>query len=199
MGLEEILKSIDEKVKRQVEEIKKEAQKEEGRILEQAKKRAEQHKKRIIKEAKKQIEEEMRRELIKVRREEKKKTLALKTELLSKVFKEAMERFLNSDPKEYLSLMKEAIVESIKEGKQEFLLSPQDKKIIDKNFFKEVEKSIKNKKGGKYEVRFTFDDSIKEKGFIIKGEDMFINATVPTLFSVIREEEEIEIAKILFG
>ena len=199
MGLEEILKSIDEKVKRQVEEIKKEAQKEEGRILEQAKKRAEQHKERIIKEAKKQIEEEMRRELIKVRREEKKKTLALKTELLSKVFKEAMERFLNSDPKEYLSLMKEAIVESIKEGKQEVLLSPQDKKIIDKNFFKEVEKSIKNKKGGKYEVRFTFDDSIKEKGFIIKGEDMFINATVPTLFSVIKEEEEIEIAKILFG
>ena len=61
-----------------------------------------------------------------------------------------------------------------------------------------MEKALKAK-GKKPEVKFTFELDKKEKGFIIKGEDMFINATVSTLFSVLKDEEEIEVARLLFG
>ena len=198
MGLEEIFEGIDNKANQQVKEIEKEAQQKREEILKQAREKASEHKERIIKEAKRQIEDEMRRELIKVRREEKKKTLALKSELMDEVFKEAMNRFLNLKKEEYLSLMKEAIVAGVKGGKEEILLSPGDREIFNKDFFKEVEKSLKAK-GKKPEVKFTFELDKKEKGFIIKGEDMFINATVSTLFSVLKDEEEIEVARLLFG
>jgi len=198
MGLDEILRSIDKKVKQEVDEIKKEAEEQRKRILEEAVKRAKERKKQIIQEAKQQIEDEMRRELIKVRREEKKKILTLKTEMMSEIFQEAKDRFLNLEKKEYLSLMRDALVASIKHGDEEVLISPQDKELVDQDFIREIEKAIREK-GKAPRLKFTFSLDEKERGFIVKSKDVLVNSTISTLFSVLKDEEEIEVARLLFG
>jgi len=198
MGLEEVLKGIDEKVTQEINRIKREAEEEKNKIIERAKKEAQERKERIIEEAKREIEENRRRELIRVRREEKKNTLSLKAELMDQAFREAKDKFLNLDKKEYLSLVKDVLVANIKRGYEEILMSPQDKELVSKDFIKEVEKAV-SIKGQKPNLKFSFDLDEKDRGFIIKGENMLINATISTLFSAIRDTEEIEVAMRLFG
>ncbi|RLE13832.1 hypothetical protein DRJ04_03530 [Candidatus Aerophobetes bacterium] len=198
MGLDEILKSIDEKVKQEVNEVEKEAEEQKERILEEAKKRAQERKKQIIQETKRQIEDEVRRKMIKVRREERKKILTLKSEIMSEVFQEAKDRFLNLEKKEYLSLMRDALVASIKHGDEEVLISPQDKELVDQDFIREIEKAVREK-GKAPRLKFTFSLNEKERGFIVKSKDVLVNSTISTLFSVLKDEEEIEVARLLFG
>jgi len=198
MGLEEIFKSIDEKVKREVDSIKREAEEQKKKILEEAEKKAEERKKQIIKDSKKQAEEQMRKELIKVRREEKKKILTFKSEVMEEVFREAQNRFLNLKKEEYLSSIKQNLISNIKRGDEEIIMSPRDKELIDVNFLDEIKKAV-IAKGQKPKLKFIFELNKEERGFIIKSKNVQVNATVSTLFSTIKDKEEIEVARLLFS
>ena len=197
MGLEEIFKSIDEKVKKEVDSIKKEAEEQKEKILEEAEKKAKERKKQLIEDGKKQVEEQMRKELIKVRREEKKKILIFKSEMMAEVFREAKNRFLNLKKEEYLSLIKKNLVINIKRGDEEIIMSSRDKELADVNFLEEIEKAVAAK-GQKPKLKFIFKLNEGERGFILKSKDVQVNATVSTLFSTIKDKEEIEVARLLF-
>lgn len=198
MGLEEVLEGIDKKVRQEVGKIKREAEREKKKIIEEAKREAEERKDKMIKEAKKQIEEEVKRELIRVRREEKKNILNLKTELMRQVFQEAKDKFLNMGKEEYLRLIKDVIVANIKRGDEEILMSPRDKKLVSKDFIKKIEKTLASQ-GIKPGLKFSFGLDEEDRGFIVKGENVQINATVSALFLAVKDTEEIEVARILFG
>lgn len=196
MGLEEILKSIDEKVDQEEKRIKEEMEKEKNSILDKAKEEAKQRKEKILETAKKNLEEEKRRKLVQVRREENKQILNLKRKLMDEIFDEARKKFLNLDKKEYLSLMKEALIASLDQEGEEILISPQDKKLIDNSFIEEVEKSLSEKK---VKLKFVPRLDEGERGFIIKKENVEINCTLSSLFSTIKDKIEIEVARQLFG
>jgi len=196
MGLEDILKSIDEKVNQELEKIRKEAEEEKKKILERAREEAEQHKEKILRVAKKNLEDEKRRKLIQIRREEKKETLRLKRKIMDEIFQEAKEKFLNLDKQEYLSLMKEVLLTNLSQGEVEIIISPRDKKLMDKSFIQEVEKSLSEKK---VKLRFLPQLDEGERGFIIKEENLEINCTLSSLFSAVKDKIEIEVAHHLFG
>ena len=197
MGLEEILKGIDGKVKQEVDDIEKAAEEERRIILKEAEQKAKERKRDLIEKAKWQIEEEMRRELIKVRREEKKKILTLKSEIMGKAFQEAKDKFLSLKKDDYLSLMKDVLVAGIKRGDEEIVLSPRDKELMHGDFLKEIEKAL-TAKGQEPNLKFVLGLDEGERGFIIKSEDVQINATFSTLFSLVKDREEIEVGRLLF-
>ncbi|MBE0477950.1 hypothetical protein IBX65_02365 [Candidatus Aerophobetes bacterium] len=198
MGLEEILKGIDEKVNEEVNKIRKEAEEEKRKIIERANKQAQERKKQIIEEGKRQVDEEMRRKLVEVRREERKNILTFKAEMMRQVFAQAKKKFLQIDEKEYLSLMRDVLVASIRRGDEEILISPGDKDLVNKDFIKEIEKAI-SEKGIKPALKFSFELDEEDRGFIVKSEDVQINATISTLFLMVNDREEIEVARRLFG
>jgi len=197
MGLEDILKGIDEKVKAEVARIKQEAEEEKEKIIDDALKRAELQKEGIISAGKKEIDDEMRRKLVQVRREEKRKTLDLKKKIMDEVFQEAKEKTLTINSDEYLSLMKQIIFNNLNQGDEEIIFSPRDSKIIDGEFVKEVEEFVRSK-GKNPKLKFLPELDENERGFIIRSKDVQINCTVSSLFSVLKDKIEIEVARILF-
>ena len=197
MGLEDILKGIDEKVKAEVARIKQEAEEEKEKIIDDALKRAELQKEGIISAGKKEIDDEMRRKLVQVRREEKRKTLDLKKKIMDEVFQEAKEKTLTINSDEYLSLMKQIIFNNLNQGDEEIIFSPRDSKIIDGEFVKEVEEFVRSK-GKIPKLKFLPELDDNERGFIIRSKDVQINCTVSSLFSVLKDKIEIEVARILF-
>lgn len=198
MGLEEIFKGIDEKVEQEVDKIKQEAEAERKKILEAASKGAREQKERIIDENKRQIDDEMRRKLVEVRREEKKNILMLKSEMMHQVYEKAKNKFLELDDKEYIPLVKDTLLANIKWGDEEILVSPRDKRIFSKDFLREIEKVV-DAQGLKPALRLSFKLDEGERGFIVKSEDVQVNATISTLFSMVSDREEIEIARRLFS
>ncbi|MBC7189665.1 hypothetical protein H5U35_05565 [Candidatus Aerophobetes bacterium] len=198
MGLKEILEGIDQKVREEVENIKKEAESEKEKILKEAEIEAEKKKNRMIEEAKREIDEEMRRELVRVRREEKRKTLTLKSDLMRETFEEARNKFLNLDKNEYLSLMMDALVANLNRGDEEILFSPAERQLINRDFVKRVEEALLAK-GKKPQLKFSYNLDKFERGFIVQAKDIRINCTISSLFSTIKDREEVEVAKILFG
>lgn len=198
MGLEDILKGIDEKVRQEVAKVKQEAEEERKKIIEDAVKRAKLQKETILSTSKKQIDDEMRKKLTQTRREEKRKTLDLKKKIMDEVFQEAREKILNLDTGEYLSLMKQIIFNTLNRGDEEIIFSARDKKIIDDSFIKEIEKFITSK-GKTPRLKFLPQLDDTERGFIIKSEDLQINCTVSSLFSALRDKVEIDVARILFS
>lgn len=199
MGLEEVLQGIDKKVKQEIEKIRNGAEKKKQRILEEAKQEAKRRQERITGESKRKIDDEMEKALINARREERKKILNLKRELIDSVFEEAKSRFLNMDNKEYLSLIKDILLSNLDGEGEEVVISPQDKELISGRFVQEIEKSL-SRRTGKNNVKLKLVPELDEteRGFIIRKERMQVNCTLSSLFTSVKDRIEIEVAKRLF-
>ena len=145
----------------------------------------------------KEGEEEKREKLIRTRSEERRKILALKRELMDETFRQAEQIFSNLDREEYLSLLKSSLLSSIDSGNEEIIISSRDKELIEESFIEKLKKELK-KKGKEGELKFSPILGEKERGFILKKEGMQVNCTFSSLFSSLKDELEIEVAKRLF-
>ena len=194
MALEDIIKRIKEKVSQEVEKIKQEADREREEIIKKAKQEADRVKDELIKKATEEGEGERQRRLMRTRSEERKNILAFKRELIDKVFRQAKERLDNLSEEEYLKWSERLLLTNIDSGKEEILVSPRDKDLM--------ERILVGGLGGgldKKETRFLPELSEKERGFIIRKEGVQIDYTFSSLFSYLEDELEIEVARILFG
>jgi len=198
MALEDIVKRIKEKASQEVEKIREEADKERGELIKRAEEEAAKIKDKILKRLEKEGEEEKREKLIRTRSEERRKILALKRELMDETFRQVEQIFSNLDGEEYLSLLKRSLLSSIDSGNEEIIISFRDKELIEESFIEKLKKELK-KKGKKGELRFSPTLGEKERGFIVKKEGMQVNCTFSSLFSSLKDELEIEVAKRLFN
>ncbi len=197
MGLDEIIKSIDIKVNEELEKIKRQTEEETKKILTEAKEKAGQNKEKLLFRGKKNLEDQMKRKLIQTRIEENKDTLKLKRKLIDEMFEEAFKRFQNLDKREYLSLMKEALLNNLSPEEEDvILISPHDEKMIDKEFIRELERSLPEKK---VKLRFLPQLDEKERGFVVRKRNMEINCTLSALFAAMKDKIEIDVARQLFG
>ena len=149
MGLEEIIKEIEEKTDKDVEKMKKQLQEERNKILKIAEEEALRARKEIMKRLEKEAESMKRGRVIRVRVEEKKKLLALKRKHLAESFKRAEEELRSLSKQEYMSLMKRLLVSSIDSGDEEIVVSRRDEPWMKGDFLKELEKSLEKREHGK--------------------------------------------------
>lgn len=198
MGVEEIIKNIEERANQEVQEINKQAQEEKNKILERAKQEALRVREGIVKRMEKEAELAKREQIIKARVEEKKKLLDLKRVLLVESFNQAEEELRNLDRQEYMSLMKRLLLSNIGSGNEEIVVSPRDQEWMKGEFLEEL-KDILEKKGRWNKVKLTVGLKERERGFILKKEGINLNYTFSNLFSLLREELEIEVANTLLG
>ncbi len=198
MGLEEIIGEIEKRANKDVEKIKKQLQEERKKILERAEEEALRVSKEIVKRLEKEAQSMKRGRIIGVRVEEKKELLALKRKLLAESFKQAEEEIRSLSKQEYMSLMKYLLVSNIDSGNEEIVVSAPDEEWMKRDFLKELRKSLEKKERWK-KVRLTAGLREGERGFILKKEGVHLNYTFTSLFLLLREELEIEVANRLLG
>lgn len=197
MGLENILKSIEEKVNIEIEKLMEEAGKEKERIIEKARGEAQEKKRELLKKFEKETKNERKRKLIKTKMEEKKKILALKQKFMKDAFQKAKQSFSNLNKGDYLRLFKEALLSNIDSGEERILISPRDKLLIDEQFMQELKNEL-NKRGKEAKIKFIPELDEEERGFIIKKKGVQMNCTFSTLLSELKDKIEIEVAQRLF-
>lgn len=198
MGLEEIIREIEKRANEDVEKIRKELQEERKKIIKIAKEEALRARTEIVRRLEKEAESMKRGRIIGVRVEEKKKLLALKRKLLAECFEQAEEELRSFSKQEYMSAMRRLLVSSIDSGNEEIVVSAQDEEWMKGDFLRELRKSLE-KKGKWNKVRLTAGLREGERGFILKKEGVHLNYTFSSLFLLVREEFEIEVANSLFG
>lgn len=194
MALEDIVKKIKEKVLQEVEEIKQQADREREEIIKKAEEEADKVKGQILEKAREERENERQRRLMRTRSEERKKTLALKRELIAKVFRRAKEELDNLSGEEYLKWSERLLLSNIDSGKEEILVSPRDKDLMERILVEGWGEDLNIK-----EIKFLPQLNQKERGFIVRKEGVQIDYTFSSLFSSLEDELEIEVARILFG
>ncbi len=190
MALEDIIKGIKEKVFQEAEEIRQDADREREEIIKKARQEAGRVKDELIKRATEEGEAERQRRLMRTRSEERKKILALKRELINEAFRQAKERLDNLGEEEYRKWLERLLLSNLDSGKEEVLVSPLDKDLMEKIVVKGMDR---------VETRFLPELNQKEKGFIIRKEGFQIDYTFASLFSSLEDELEIEVARMLFG
>lgn len=197
MGLDDIINKIETKASQEVEKIRQEAIEEREKIIKEAEEEADKVKKDIVGGVKREAEAEKRQRIIRVRMEERKRALKLKWEIMDRLFRRAKEQLDNLPRKEYLNLLRQSLLSHIDSQGEKIVISPRDKEWIKIHLLKELRENLKGKI--KKELRVSTELNGEERGFILKKEGMQVNCTFSSLFVLLREHLEIEVARRLFG
>jgi len=198
MGLEDILKTIKEKSKKEADELIRQAEKERDALIRKAEQEAGKVKQDYLEEFRKKAEEKKKRKIIRVKGEGKKRILSLKQRILDETFSQAKEELGNLRKEEYLPWLRKVLLSNIDSDCQEIIVSPRDKAWMEGDFPNGVEKESAEW-GGKAKLSLRAGLPQEERGFVLKKEGMEINRTFSNLFRSLRDELEIEVAEMLFS
>jgi len=198
MALENIINRILDDAKKKADEIKGEARVEADRIADEARKKAKSLKDNILAEAEAEAKKEEKRILSLARLEAKNMVLAQKRAVINAVFDEVLKKLKSLTDDEYRDLIKKMLLKvGIEEG-EELIVSPDDRKRINNDFLKEINKALRSQ-GKKGELRFSDEEREIEGGFILKKGKVEFNNSFSVLVEAVREDLEPKIAENLFG
>ncbi len=196
MPLEDILERIDEKASLLKDEILTSAKSEAESRIKAAEEKAAVLEARIVEDARTraaQIES-----IAASRRDMQKNQMILgaKQELLSGVLDEAVKRLSSLPKEEYRSLLLDLISRKAL-GTEEIILSEEDKSRLGPDFLPAANEKLKLS-GKQGNLTISFSSGTLGGGFILKRGGVSDNVTFPAILNLIREDLEIELARILF-
>ena len=196
MPLEDILKKISAKAGVLTEEILSSAKNEAEARIREAREKAALLEAEILEES--TAEARQIKSIAASRRDMEKKQMILraKQDLISQVFKEAVGRLNDLPNDEYRKLLLTLISQKAK-GTEELLLSKDDDSRLGSNFHEDVGTALKQK-GKAADVKISYSPHRFGGGFMLREGGVSDNVTFPVILNLIREDLEIELAKILF-
>lgn len=180
---ESILKAAEEEKNKILSKKAASAKELEAEILAKAEVEAKAKKERILSGAK-----------LKVRNDK----LAAKQEVIDSVFKASIEKLNALGQKEFLDFLKSSICALDIEGDETLQLNAQGLGFIDDKFMLEINSSLKSK-GLKGEIKLNQTAGDFSGGFILEKNGVEINNTFESLVESLRDELELDIAKVLFN
>lgn len=196
MPLEDILKKIGAKAEVLVEEILSSAKDEVEARIQAAREEATLLKTGILEES--TAEAEQIKSIAASRRDMEKRQMILgaKQDLISQVFEEAVVRLNDLPDEEYRELLLGLISRKAR-GTEELLLSEHDDSRLGPDFYQDVGDALKLK-GKAADLEVTYSPDRFGGGFMLREGGVSDNVTFPVILNLIREDLEIELAKILF-
>lgn len=193
MALEDILKLIKEEAEKKSQEIIKKAESEADNNLSIAKEEAEKEENNLIQYYKNQAMKEKERVIDNAKLDIKKRILKEKRLLLSLLYEKAVKQLKNLSKDEYLSLIQKLIIENTMSGNEQLIISDNDK-YITPAFIKGF-----NSKNKGFNISLSKEKGDFSGGFLLKTDKQQVDCTFEALITLIREEHEVELAKIFFG
>jgi len=194
MAEERVSKKIREDAQKRAEEIREEAKRRAKEIEERAKVEA----RRIEEEAKAEALEasgkESERLIALERLEIRKSLLAAKRSLVDEAFERAVSWLNSLKKEEYRRFVKKLLLKAIETGDEEVIVSPEENRT-DRKFLHAVSQELDD--GGK--LKLSQEKREMRGGFILKRGRVEVKATFDSLVNELRDELEMEVAKLLFS
>lgn len=197
-GAEKLRERILEEARQQAQANVERAEKEAARIIQNAREDAADKNRKIMDRAGKEADERRKRLVSAAELEGRKQKLQAKQELIEEAFNKAIER-LNSLPLEqYEEILANMVVNSVKTGDEEVILSGNDKSRLGIGFIENINRRLEAK-GIKGSVRLSGEFRDIKSGFILKRGNVEVNNTFESIIRMQRDELEAEVVKVLFS
>jgi V/A-type H+-transporting ATPase subunit E len=201
MGANAVIDKINSKVEEEVlniiESANKKAQDNYNDIIEKAKKDSDN----ILKKANDKAKDYIKIQKLDANLASRKNTLALKQNIISEVFKEALEKLNSLADNDLIKLIDRLVLNECMEGNVILSVSKDHieryKNLFDSTKIKEWEDSLKNKYGTTSKLSFEKRD-FGNGGVLFVGKTYDIDASFDVLLNLVREEKENEVCNLLF-
>jgi len=130
--------------------------------------------------------------------EARKAVLAEKGRLMEAVFDKVLESLRKKDRAGGYGLTRDLLLKTIETGTEEIIVSPDDRKAIDKAFIASIKAEIV-KAGKKGEITLSDETRNIRGGFILRRGRADSNSSFDTLLTMLKDDVETRVAGILFG
>jgi len=198
MSVEKIVEKILEDARAEAQRTLEEAEREAAKIEAQSEAEAERVRASILKDAQEKAERRARQVLAEARLEAKRRVLSARRKALERVFAEALRRLRRLPEEAYVELLKRLIVQAAETGREEIIVSPDDRAKLPASFLREVNEELR-KRGKPGELTLSREMRPLGGGVVLRSSRVEINASFPVLIERVRERLEIDVAKMLFG
>lgn len=178
--------------------ILKAAADEEALMVSKSVAKAENEKEAMIEKAKKDAALKKERIISSAAIEVRNKKLAAKQQVISKVFKQALEKMSTLPKEQYVNFVKNSLIALDLKGDEKIRISKKDTDIINQALLDEVNK-ILSSKGKKANLTLSSEYGDFVGGFIVEKGQVDINYTFEALLDSAKDNLENEVASILFG
>jgi V/A-type H+-transporting ATPase subunit E len=125
-----------------------------------------------------------------------KQKLAEKRKILNEVFEHARKQFKELSDQEYIEIILKLMLEAVETGDEEIVIDSDESRINHK-LVKEINRKLGT--GYKGNLKLSEQKGNIEAGFILKRGNIKNNASLDVLINQVKNELEIELAKILFA
>lgn len=196
-GAERIVNKILEDARLQAQNNIEQAEKQAADIINSAKNEAEKKKNIIIENAKKEAEERKKRLIAVAELEARKIKLKAKQEIIASVFEQAIKTLNSLPPERYMEIITDMVLNSVKKGDEEIILSERDKSRLGDGFIGIINKKLKEKNiNGN--VKLSEETANINGGFILRSGNIEMNNSFEAIMRMRYNEIESEIVKMLF-
>lgn len=127
-----------------------------------------------------------------------KEVLDLKQKLITDVFQKVEERIVSMPKDDYQSFIEKKIIEYIQTGREEVIISENDKNRITEDFIEKLNKKLKEKLREEGDLKLSDKSADIKAGFILKSEKIQYNSSLESMLRELREKDEAEIVKKIF-
>lgn len=198
MSLEKLLEKIENDAREESRRILAEAEEEAARIKREAEEEARQEAESIARSFHARAENERLRIISQARLDGRIDLLAAKDQVLEEAFREVSESFRKLPPEGYRSWLKSVIVGGVTSGREVLVPSPHDRELLAGGLLEELNVELRSK-GLAGELRLAEEDAPFDRGVILRGEKTETNLSAQAVLQRLREENEEEVSRILFG
>lgn len=198
MALEDIIQRVSRDASAEADAILQQARVKCSELRGAARAEAEKRKEDILKAARAQAEDVKKRALTLAELDSRKALLAAKQAMVDKAFELAVDKLRNMEAKRYSEIIKRLLLNTVETGTEEVIVSAADKKRLGTGFLETLNRELvaKGKPG-----KLTFATETREMtgGFVLKRDNVEVNASFDARTKQLRDLIEADVAKILFG
>lgn len=198
MALEDIVNKINTDALNEAAKVKDEAEASASKIGQEASDRATTIREEILRDARAKAREDRERSLIMANLESSKQVLAAKQALMDEAFERAKARLVGLGDREYLKLIEKVLLEAVESGDEVIIVSTKDRSRISPSFLEGINRSLISK-GKKARLRLSKETRDIKGGVILSSGRSETDCSFETLIRELRDDLEIEVARILFG
>ncbi len=198
MALEDIVNRINTDALNGAAKVKDEAEASANKIGQEASDRATTIREEILRDARAKAREDRQRGLIMANLGSRKQALAAKQALIEEAFEGAKAGLAGLGDREYLKLINKVLLEAVESGDELIIVSTKDRPRISPSFLEAINHSL-IRKGKKARLRLSKETRDIKGGVILSSARCETDCSFETLIRELRDDLEIEVARILFG
>ncbi|MBN2374235.1 V-type ATP synthase subunit E [bacterium] len=197
MSLDKILVQINTEAQQKAEQILLEAKEKAEQIKRESLEDSRLKKEAILDRARQDAQDREKRMVQMARLSGRKSILAEKQKAINFIFNSAMNRLAGLNPGKYKQILRHMLIKAVRSGREEIILPEKDKKLIDDEWLKGVNREISKARGLPGELKVAKETRPIKGGFILRDGLVEINSSFEAILKYNQNELESDVIALL--